>query len=187
MFLDNKELELLGLKSFGENVLISKKASIYNAANISLGSNVRIDDFAILSAGVDGIEIGSYVHIGSHSTIIGKAKIIFEDFTGLSIRVSVFSSSDDFLGEGLTNPTVPSEFRATVNARVHFKKHSGVGAHSVVLPGVTLEEGAAVGANSLVRTSLESWAVYFGSPARKISKRAKLVLEKEKMFNLSLK
>ena len=58
-FLSKKELNDLGFKSLGENVLISDKCSIYNAKNISIGDNTRIDDFAILSAGDGGIEIGN--------------------------------------------------------------------------------------------------------------------------------
>ncbi len=45
MFYDSSELSKLGLKSVGKNVLISDKCSIYNPSNISIGDNVRIDDF----------------------------------------------------------------------------------------------------------------------------------------------
>ena len=44
-FYTREELAELGLKSYGENVLISRKASFYAADKIELGSNVRIDDF----------------------------------------------------------------------------------------------------------------------------------------------
>lgn len=48
-FYTEAELKELGLKSFGKSVLLSKKVSIYGAKNISIGNNVRIDDFCILS------------------------------------------------------------------------------------------------------------------------------------------
>ena len=47
-YLDTAGIERLGLKSVGENVLISEKACIYMPEKISIGSNVRIDDFCIL-------------------------------------------------------------------------------------------------------------------------------------------
>lgn len=50
-FIPRDQLEKLGFARLGENVYISDKASIYNAANISIGSHVRIDDFCVLSAG----------------------------------------------------------------------------------------------------------------------------------------
>lgn len=57
-FYNEVELKNLGLKSYGENVLISKKCSIYGAENIEIGNNVRIDDFCILSG---EIKIGNCV------------------------------------------------------------------------------------------------------------------------------
>ena len=48
-FYSREELLDLGLKSVGENVRISRKVSIYGAEQISIGDNVRIDDFCILS------------------------------------------------------------------------------------------------------------------------------------------
>ncbi len=50
-FYTRKELERIGFKSIGENVLISDKTSIYSPQNISIGNNVRIDDYCVLSAG----------------------------------------------------------------------------------------------------------------------------------------
>jgi acetyltransferase-like isoleucine patch superfamily enzyme len=41
------------------------------------------------------------------------------------------------------------------------------------MPGVTIGEGAVVGANSLVTTSIEPWTINFGSPARVVRDRPK--------------
>lgn len=95
MFLTENQLAALRFKSLGNDVKISDKASIYNAKNISIGNNVRIDDFCILSAGEDGIEIGNNVHIACYCSLIGKGKIILENYSGLSSRVSIYSSNDD--------------------------------------------------------------------------------------------
>ena len=51
-FYSPEELKSLELKEYGENVLISRKCSIYGAENIRLGSHVRIDDFCVLSGKV---------------------------------------------------------------------------------------------------------------------------------------
>jgi galactoside O-acetyltransferase len=57
-----------------------------------------------------------------------------------------------------------------------------IGSGSVVLPGVTIGEGSAVGALSLVSMSLDEWGVYFGSPAKRIKARSKNLLEMEKLL-----
>ena len=65
-FYSQNELLELGFKKIGTNVLISKKSSIYNAQNIEIGDNVRIDDFCLLSG---TIKLGNYIHIGAYSAL----------------------------------------------------------------------------------------------------------------------
>ena len=107
------ELQDLGLKIYGSNVLISKKVSIYNTSKISIGDNVRIDDFVVLSG---KITIGSHIHISSFCSISGGENgVVISDFCGLSSHVRIFSSSDDYSGETLTNPCIQSHFKKVSN------------------------------------------------------------------------
>ena len=174
-----QELESLGFKSIGKNVKVSKLASIYSPEKISIGSNVRIDDFCIISAGAGGISIGDYVHIAAYCSLIGAAEITIESFVGISSRVSVYSSSDDYTGEFLTNPTVPMEFRRVHTERVTLKKHVLVGAGSVILPGVVLSEGVSVGALSKVTKSFEEFLIVAGNPAKVIRERKRDIKDLE--------
>jgi galactoside O-acetyltransferase len=182
MYYSVSELGELGLKSFGSNVLLSKKTSLYNPSNIEIGNNVRIDDFCILSAGEKGIVIGDYVHIACYCLLIGAEKITMKDFSGLSSRVSIYSSTDDYSGNYLTNPTTPVEYRNVISKPVTLEKHVIIGASSVILPGVTLHEGVAAGANCLITKSFKPFSVLFGSPAKVIKQRSHKVLDLEKTF-----
>src|SRR6266702_1870267 len=147
-FYTEEELNGLGLAVFGNNVCISKKASIYNPSRISIGNNVRIDDYCVLSPGEGGIEIGNYIHIAVFCSLIGAGKIVLGDFVNLSSRVSIYSSNDDYSGEHMTNPMVPVQFTGVTHADVSIGKHTIIGSGSVVLPGIILEEGVAIGALS---------------------------------------
>ena len=147
---------------------------------ISLGSNVRIDDFCVLSAGEGGITIGNYVHIAAFCSLVGSGAIRLSDFSGLSSRVSVYSSSDDYSGATLTNPTVPSQYTGVQHADVTLEKHVIVGCGSVILPGVTLSEGVAVGALSLVQKNCGPFSIYSGVPAKLIKERKRDLLELER-------
>lgn len=178
-FYSQDELQALGFKRLGQGVRLSRKASIYNAANIEIGDHSRIDDFCVLSAGEGGIVIGKHVHIAVFSSLIGNGRIALEDYSGLSSKVCLYSSNDDYSGEYMTNPTVPSEFTNVTHAPVKVGRHVIIGAGSVVLPGVTLHEGAGVGALSLVKQDCESFGMYFGSPARRVGKRSMKLLELE--------
>ncbi len=175
-------MEKLGFLSIGEDVNISTRASLYGVSRIALGSHVRIDDFCVLSAGAGGIAIGNYVHIAVMCTIIGNARIELRDFSGLSSRVSIYSSSDDYSGESLTNPTVPEEYKKVEHGDVILGRHVIVGAGSVIMPGVTIGEGVAVGTLSLVTKDLEPFGIYAGIPVRKIKERSRRILELEQDF-----
>jgi galactoside O-acetyltransferase len=182
-FYSPEDLLTLGLARFGSNVLISRKASLYNPGNIAIGDNVRIDDFCVLSAGEGGIEIGSYVHIAVYTSLIGAGKIDIRDFCNLSSRVSIYSSNDDYSGLSMTNPMVPDRFKSVQTADVLLEKHVIVGSGSIVLPGVTLHEGVAIGALSLVKETCHAFGIYAGD--RRIRERRRDLLDLEKDFTVS--
>lgn len=171
-----QELLDLGFLSVGRNVRISKKASFYGAAAISIGDNVRIDDFCVLSAGQGGIAIGSHVHIAVFSSLIGAGKISIDNYCNISSRVAIYSSSDDYSGEFLTNPTINSQFTNVEQGPVILNKHVIVGCGSVILPNVSVGDGVALGALALVNRDLPAWGVFAGQPAKYIKPRSKNLL-----------
>ena len=181
-WLTDSQLTQMGFASFGSNVQLSDKASYYNCKNIRLGSNVRIDDFCVLSAGDGGINIGSYIHIAVYSSLIGAGNITLADFSNISSRVAIYSSNDDYTGAAMTNPTVPTKFTNVHHANVKIGRHVIIGAGSVILPGVTLGEGVAIGALSLVKKDCKEFGIYSGSPAERISERKRDLLEIENTF-----
>ena len=169
----------MGFLSLGENVLVSEKASIYGASRIRIGSNVRIDDFCILSAGEQGICLGNFIHVACYTSLIGKEMISLEDYSNLSSRVSVYSSNDDYSGNYMTNPMVPTKFTNVDHRPVRIGRHCIIGSGTVVLPGVMIEHGCAVGALSLVTKSCEESGIYAGVPARLLKKRMQGFLKHE--------
>ncbi len=185
-FYTEEELNDLGLADFGKNVYISKRASIYNPSRISIGDNVRIDDYCVLSAGEGGIEIGDYIHIAVFCSLIGAGKIVLGDFANLSSRVSIYSSNDDYSGEHMTNPMVPIQFTGVTHADVLIGKHSIIGSGSVVLPGIIIEEGAVIGALSLTNKNCLTFGIYAGVPVRRIGERKRQLLNLEMQLRQSM-
>jgi dTDP-4-amino-4,6-dideoxy-D-glucose acyltransferase len=170
-FLNPAELHAVGFSSVGTNVLVDRTVRFYGASRISIGSNVRIDAYSVLSAGAQGISIGNHVHIAVYVFLTGAARIEIQDFAGLSGRSSIYSSNDDYLGDALTGPTIPDELRKVTNAPVIVGRHSVIGAGSVVLPGVLINEGACIGALSLVKGEIPAFSIAAGQPARVIKQR----------------
>ena len=141
-FYTQEELKVLGLKSFGSNVKISRFARFYGSENISIGDNVRIDDFCILSG---YITIGSHIHISAYCALYGTEGIILEDYTGISPRSTLFSAMDDFSGDFLIGPIHSKEKINIQGGPVILRKYSQLGANCVVFPCVEIAEGAVVG------------------------------------------
>jgi len=179
-FYTKKELSRLGLKSHGENVLISKKCSIYNAKDITIGNNVRIDDFCILSG---KITIGNYVHISAFCSLYGKLGIEIGNFCGLSPRCTIFSATDDFSGEHMISPMVPEAYTDVHGGLVKILDYVQVGTNSIVMTGVTIGEGSAIGAFSFITKDVEPWHISFGIPGTSRKKRSKKLLEYAKKIN----
>jgi galactoside O-acetyltransferase len=173
-FYAEEELAELGLKKYGNNVLISRKCSIYSPEKISLGDNVRIDDFCILSG---NITLGSYIHISAYCALFGSFGIEMENYTGLSPRCTIFSASDDFSGDCLIGPMVDKSKTNITGGKVLIKKYSQIGACSTILPAIIINEGVAVGAMSLVNKDLDEWGIYAGIPVQKIKERSKGLLK----------
>jgi galactoside O-acetyltransferase len=173
------ELQSLGFRSLGEDIRLSRKSSVYGAKNISIGNHVRIDDFCVLSAGEGGIFLGDCIHLGVYSSIIGGGAVTLEDFVNISSRVSIYSSNDDYSGAAMTSPMVPARYTNIQVADVRICKHAIVGSGSVILPGITIGEGVAVGALSLVNQDCKPFGIYAGIPARRTKERKTDFLELE--------
>jgi len=173
----------------GNEVKIWPKAKLINTENISVGHRSIIDDFVFISAIGNEVRIGKFVHIASFCSITGTGGFIMEDFSGLAAGVRISTSDEDYSkGTCLTNPTIPKEFRNVRIKEVVIKKHAIIGTNTVILPGVTIGEGCAVGANSLVNKDLEPWTIYVGSPAKPIRQREKgIILELEKQLFIKYK
>ena len=179
-FYTEDELKILGLKTYGHNVLISRKASIYGAENITIGHDVRIDDFCILSG---KITLGSYIHISAGTFLYaGSAGITIGDFSSISSRCAVYAITDDYSGQVLVNSMVPDEYRHIISEEVVIGSYVNIGTGCTVFPGVNIAEGCAVGAMSMVRKSLSEWGIYFGIPCKRVIDRSKKMLELREQF-----
>lgn len=173
----------MGFKSLGRNVKISDKASVYDCSQIEIDDFSRIDDFCIISGRV---KIGRNVHITPMCLVAGgELGLYVGDFVALAYGVKVFTQSDDYSGETMTNSTIPREFKRECKKAVNIGKHCIVGAGSIIMPGVELSEGTAVGANSLILSSTQPWTIVAGSPAVKIKARKQNLLLLEKQYLLS--
>jgi galactoside O-acetyltransferase len=170
-------------KRIGENVQIGKNVYFRYPELVEIGNNVIIDEFCYFTT---ALIVEDFVHIAPLCSVIGgkESKLILREFSGLSAGCRVVCGSDDYLGEGLTNPTVPIKYRnKSKSTIVEIQKHAVIGTSTVVHPGIIIGEGAAIGSMSLVTKNLEPWGVYKGIPASKFKERnGENILKLEKLF-----
>ena len=165
------ELQAL-LGSVGRNVAVNRSVVFYSPRNIHIGDDVRIDGFSILSAGADGLIIDEHVHISAYCFLVGAGgKIHLQAFSGVASRSTLYTATDDFRDGYLTGPTIPGKYRNVRSGAITLGRHGLIGAGSIVLPGVTIGEGAAVGALSLVRKDVPPFAIVAGNPLRTLGNR----------------
>ncbi|ACB32914.1 transferase hexapeptide repeat containing protein [Leptothrix cholodnii SP-6] len=174
------QLQAFGFRHLGQDVKISDKASIYNADQIEIGDHSRIDDFCVLSG---RIRIGRYNHVTPMCLVAGGVPGVFmDDFCTLAYGVKVFSQTDDYSGATMTNSLIPRKYKNEQFAAVTLRRQTIVGAGAIVMPGVEVAEGCAIGAMALVTKSTLPWGIYAGVPARRTKDRLKGLLDLEQAF-----
>jgi len=144
---------------------------------MSVGIDVRIDETARLKGpheignhvSIDygtyctvQLRIADYVHIGPHVSIIGGASATFSmgNFSFLAAGCRVICASDEHLGEGIGIPWIPKGRDRVVERPITVADFAGVCTGAILMPGVTIAEGAIIGAGCIVRKSVDPWMVY---------------------------
>lgn len=183
-YLRNELLDM-GFESLGENVNISKTTQLYNTGRISIGNNVRIDNFCtIVPSGNGRIIIGNYIQICAYNFMNGLADIVIEDYCSIGNFNQFFSSMDDFSGEHMSGAVVPRRLIGTSSDKIIIGKHSLIAPNCIILPGVHLATGTAIGAFSLVKESTKEFSLYAGIPAKFIKPRSRKLLELEQQIGI---
>ena len=185
-YFNSDDLKKLGFNKVGQNCHISEQCVIAGEKNINLGNNIRIDSFVSIIAASGYLKIVNNVHIGSYCHLVCNGGIEIDSFAGLSQGVKLYSSSDDYSGKGLTNPTIPNQYKKVITKKIEIKKHTIIGSGSVILPGVTLAEGTSIGANSVIRKSTKEFTIYNGNPAKAVGPRSKYLLNLENKYKINL-
>lgn len=157
------------LRACGRDVKVYRGCRIVPPERVSIGDRSQVDEFVRIYAG-EGVEIGRHVHFAFLSSVSGGGTCVVGDFAGIGAGVRILTGSEEIEG-GLTNPTVPMELRKVRRARTVIGAHALVFTNSVVLPGVTIGEGAIVAAGSLVHRDLAPWGIYAGTPLVQVGVR----------------
>lgn len=163
------------LAACGRGVRVYEGCRMVPADRIRVGDYSQIDEGVRVFAG-QGVTLGRHVHLAFGTAILGGGTCEIGDFAGISAGCRIITGSEE-IHDGLTNPTIPAEFRRVRRGRVAIGAHALIFAGAIVLPGVTVGEGAVVGAGSVVHRDLDPWAVYAGRPLVSVGMRDRSTIE----------
>jgi acetyltransferase-like isoleucine patch superfamily enzyme len=160
-------------KRVGKNCLFDVGLRIVGGHNISIGDYTWIDAYVSLGALFGPISIGKRIHVAPFSIIFaGEEGIEIEDYVGIGAGAQVYGHSETPKdGNRMSGPMVPWRYKAYKSGKIILKKDCFLGAGSIVLPGITVGEGAVVGAGSVITRDVAPWTIMFGAPAQLVGKR----------------
>lgn len=132
------------LRRFGAQV--APTAAIYGSARIWYPPNLRVDNYAVLGPRTN-IYTMAPIHIGAYAII----------------------SQGSHLCAGTHD--IESPYFQLFTRPITVGPRAWVAAEAFVGPGVTVGEGAVLGARGVAMRNLDAWGVYTGNPAAKIRER----------------
>ena len=112
-----------------------------------------------------GCHVGKDVFIGSQVWIdAGHADLIYiEDHAHVTGRTVLLCHKKDLSDYHLGDDYAKLPY---IKGEIHLGKGCSTGTDTLIMPGVTIGEGAIVGAGSLVTRDIPAWTIAVGRPAK---------------------
>jgi acetyltransferase-like isoleucine patch superfamily enzyme len=164
------------LGSMGKGVAFDPNVDIQGAKQIFL------DDFVYLGKGsqllTNDLDEGGIIKIGKRchilARILGNGGVEIGNYVGIG-RASILSASDNFRGGfRMSGPMVPWDQRNVIYGKVVIEDDAFISENSIIMPNITIGQGAVVTANSFVNKDVQPWTIVGGNPAKVIAEREKV-------------
>ncbi len=167
------------------NTILTKSFAITlksNSNKISIGNGCILSNTIIFETNTGSVSIGDNTYIGGESQIISRSSVSIGDNVQISWGVTIYDHDGNSLNHLDRRKEASNYFKnySTNNMLTDFdweKVHSKpiviendvwIGVGATILKGVTIGEGAIVGAQSLVARDVPPFTVVAGNPARSI-------------------
>lgn len=159
--------------------ILNENSAKKSLNNVKVGSNVKIFDFvnAYGCSIDDNSKVGAFVEIQKNAIIGKNCKISSHSFIceGVHIHDNVFIGHNvTFINDRFPRSTNLDGSLQTeadwVCEETIIEKFASIGSSVTILCGVTIGEGALVGAGSVVTKSVAPYTVVAGNPAKFIKK-----------------
>ncbi|QPK62728.1 putative colanic acid biosynthesis acetyltransferase [Methylomonas sp. LL1] len=136
------------------------RRSLLRVFGASVGKAVNIYPSAIIYMPWN-LAIGDYAAIGEDALIYNLGKVTIGNYATISHRAHLCAGTHDY-----SDQTLP-----LLKPPITIKDNAWVCAQAFIGPGVTVHEGAVIGAAAVVTKDVDPWTVVAGNPARMIKQR----------------
>jgi len=155
--------------TLGQRVVIKPHVEIRltDNAQLIIGDYCTIDSYAfiLLTKPEPTVILGKYVGIGRHNVLAAKKRISIGDYT----QIGPYCQIND-QGHGTSRMDLIMNQEASIEPVV-IGRDCWIGAGVRILQGVTIGNGAVVGASSVVTKDIPNYEIWAGVPARRIKER----------------
>jgi len=154
-------------REIGEEVVIENECLVFNAENISLGSNIYVGHQTILKAYLKNeMVIGDGTWVGQQCFFHSAGGIRIGKNVGIGPCVKILTSTH--IDENVDQPIMHQrlEFKPVV-----IEDDCDLGVGTIVLPGVTIGRGSQIGAGAVVARDIPAYSVAAGVPAKVLRNR----------------
>src|SRR5699024_4423592 len=103
-----------------------------------------------------------YCTIGDSCFLDGRSGLTLGDSVNVGSHVRIYTREHD----------VESSSFAETGAPVRIGNHAWVASHDIVLPGVSIGEGAVVAAGAVVTKDVDAFTIVAGVPAKIVGRRS---------------
>jgi acetyltransferase-like isoleucine patch superfamily enzyme len=157
-----------GKVNIGDNVYFRKDIELraHGNATVDIQGNNRIDKgVRILAANDSSLVIGNRTRIGLHSVFNGGDDIHIGEGVLISGFVYLQTSNHSYAKSG------DIQKQGYIHKPIKLGDDCWLAAHVVVLPGVTINDGAIIGSNAVVTKDVEANTINGGIPSKLIKNR----------------
>lgn len=163
----NGEINIADFKHYGNGIVMEKGVLVFHPETISIDDKVYVGHNTILKGYYKGeMHIGEGTWIGQNCFFHAAGGIFIGKAVGIGPGVKILTSYHTDTKLEIPVMHNPLEF-----SKVEIMDGADIGTGAIILPNVTIGEGAIVGAGSVVTRDVPPYSVYAGSPAKFLRKR----------------
>lgn len=150
--------------------MIFEPTIVLKPENATIADTARIDSFCKLECG-EGLVIGEHTHVASFCHLgIGGGTLIIGAHIGIASGAKILTGSNTKDGVSMSAAS-PHDMQAVARYTTTIVDYAFIGTNATILPGITVGEGAIVGAGAVVTKNVPPRSIVAGVPAKIIGHR----------------